>query len=430
MTASASPIRRDGLGVFAWCLYDWAHSAFGTIVTTFVFASYFIRAVAPSPTEGTVLWGHTTSLAALFVALVSPILGAIADRGGRRKPWLIALTLVCAALSCALYLVEPSVDYVWLALVLFGCAVVASDLAWVFYNSLLPTLVARDRIGRISGWAWSLGYFGGVVSLAVALVVFVRDDAPLRVLDTGRHEPVRATAILAGLWLGLFALPLYFLTPDRPKSALPFRDAAAEGLRVLAGTLRHARQHANTFWFLLAWLFSSNGFTTLFAFAGIYAVGTFGLDLGEVTLFAIAVNVTAGIGAAAFGWVDDRIGPKITVIGALAALIALGSVLVTTESRTVLWAAGLALGCFVGPAQSASRSFMARLIPPGMEAQMFGLYALSGKATAFAGPLVLAVMTDAFDSQRAGMASILVFFMLGIAVLLIVREPAKGESPR
>lgn len=420
------PERRNG-GVVAWCLYDWAHSAFGTIVTTFVFAPYFIRAVAPTPTEGTVLWGYATSAAAAFVALVSPVLGAIADQGGRRKPWLVTFTTLCTLFSCALYFVQPSTDFLWPALILFACAVIASDLAWVFYNSLLPSLVDRDRLGRVSGWAWSLGYFGGMMSVVIALVAFVRDDAPLAALDTGAHEPLRATAILAGLWVSVFALPLYLRTPDRKGTALPMRRAIALGLKALAETLRDIRHHADIVWLLASWLFTSNGLTTLFAFAGIYAAGTFGMDFDEIMMFAIAVNIAAGLGAAGFGPIDDLIGPKKTIMGALAALIALGAVLVTTESRNVLWIAGLALGVFVGPAQAASRSFMARLVPAGMEAQMFGLYALSGRATSFAGPLVLAFTTDVFANQRAGMASILVFFAIAILVITRVREPATTE---
>ncbi|WP_051630928.1 MFS transporter [Afifella pfennigii] len=432
MDASDTPIspagpgaRRRRLGVFAWCSYDFAHSAFGTIVTTFIFAPYFISAVAPSPTEGTVMWGHTTSIAALCVAVLSPALGAIADRGGRRKPWIATFTSLCAVLACALYFIEPSTDFVWPALILFAMALIASDLAWVFYNSMLPTLIARERVGRISGWAWSLGYFGGMASLVLALVFFVREDAPLKALDSGALESVRATAILAGLWFALFALPLYFLTPDTPKLPMSVGAAVTSGLKDLAATLRHARRHANIAFLLLSWLFSSNGLATLFAFAGIYAAGTFGMSLSEVTLLAIGVNVTAGIGAAIFGWVDDWLGPKKTILAALLALFVLGTILVLTEEKAVLWAGGLALGVFIGPAQSASRSFMARLAPPGMEAQIFGLYALSGRVTGFIGPAVLAFVTAAFDSQRAGMASILVFFVLGMVTLLFVREPAK-----
>jgi len=425
MSANANQTSGRNPGIFAWCLYDWAHSAFGTIVTTFVFAPYFIRSVAPTPTEGTVLWGLTTSMVGLIVAVTSPILGAIADSGGRRKPWIISFTSACTVFSCALYIVQPSSDFIWPALILFACSAIAADLAWVFYNSLLPRLVDRDHLGRISGWAWSLGYVGGVVALVIALYFFVGENAPLRIFDTGRLESIRATTILAGIWLSTFALPLYFLTPDQPRHALPLREAIATGLKRLADTLGHARARINTVLFLLYWLFASNGFTTLFVFAGIYAAGTFGMDLSEVALLAIAVNITAGIGAAMFGWIDDLFGPKKTILGALAGLVVFGAILVTTESKTVLWVAGMAIGFFIGPAQSASRSFMARLIPDGMEAQMFGLYALSGRVTAFAGPLALAVATDVFDSQRAGMASILVFFLLAIAVLLMVQEPVK-----
>jgi MFS transporter, UMF1 family len=415
-------------GVLAWCLYDWAHSAFGTIVTTFIFAPYFVASVASTPTGGTVLWGHTTSLAAGLVALSAPVLGAIADHGGRRKLWLGIFTTACTLLSCALYGVAPSTDYVLLTLVLFGGALMASDLAWVFYNSLLPTLVDRQHLGRVSGWAWSLGYFGGMLSLVLALVLFVREGAPLAVLDTGQSEPIRATAILAGLWVTVFALPLYLLTPDPTPRSKGLRAAVRAGMGELGETLRHARRYRNILLLLCSWLFASNGLATLFGFAGIYAAGTFGMELDEIILFAIAVNVTAGIGAASFGWIDDRLGPKRTILGALGALMVLGLILVATESRTVLWVGGLALGVFVGPAQSATRSFMARLIPEGMEGQMFGLYALSGKVTAFAGPFVLALVTDLFDSQRAGMATILIFLLLGAAVLLRVEEPPQPKA--
>jgi UMF1 family MFS transporter len=426
--SDSSQVDRKENGIFAWCLYDWAHSAFGTIVTTFVFGPYFIRAVAPTPTEGTVLWGYTMSAVALFVALVSPVLGAIADQSGRCKPWLITFTTLCTLFSCTLYVVTPSLTPIWLALVLVACATITSDLAWVFYNSLLPSLVSRDRLGRVSGRAWSYGYLGGMLSVIVALVVFVRDGAPLRILDTGAYEPIRATAILAGIWVSVFALPLYALTPDRPTRAVPMRKAIFLGLTTLGVTLRDVLNQANIVWFLTSWLFISNGLGTLFAFAGIYAAGTFDMDLEDVMLFAIAVNITAGIGAAIFGPVDDLIGPKKTILGAVAALILLGAVLVTTDSKKVLWIAGLALGVFIGPAQAASRSFMARLVPKGKEAQMFGLYALSGRVTSFAGPLVLAFITDVFMNQRAGMASILVFFALALFALTRVREPAAKEA--
>jgi UMF1 family MFS transporter len=431
MTQSHSAISRPDegragagpLGVFSWCLYDWANSAFGTLVTTFIFAPYFISQVAESPTEGTVLWGQTSSLAALCVALLSPPLGAIADKGGRRKVWLLSFTGACAFFACGLYWVEPSSAYVILALCLFALAAIASDVSLVFYNAMLPTLVPRDRIGRVSGWGWSLGYFGGIFSLAATLFLFVGDGAPLASLDTGKAEAVRATVFLAAGWYVLFALPLFFFTPERRGAGLPARKAIAAGFKTLWRTFAEARRYGTILRFLIAFLFYANGFVTLFAFGGIYAAGTFGMTMDEVIAFGIALNVAAGLGAVAFGWVDDRIGPKRTILIALSGLVLSGSILVLTDSKSVLWALGIVLGLFVGPAQSASRSFMARLAPKAMENEMFGLYALSGKATAFAGPLAMAFFTDIFESQRAGMASILLFFACGFVLLLPVREP-------
>ena len=182
--------------------------------------------------------------------------------------------------------------------------------------------------------------------------------------------------------------------------------------------LRRYRQIAL---FLLARMIYTDGLITLFAFGGIYAAGTFGMSLDEVIQFGIALNVTAGLGAAAFAWADDRFGPRPVILVSLVALTILGTGTLLVESKTWFWILGSALGLFVGPAQAASRSLMARLAPPELETEMFGLYALSGKATAFMGPLVLGIATEIFDSQRAGMATILVFFAVGGVLLTFVR---------
>jgi UMF1 family MFS transporter len=197
---------------------------------------------------------------------------------------------------------------------------------------------------------------------------------------------------------------------------------------VLVRTFRQAHRHANVFRYLVAFLFYANGVGALFAFGGIYAVGEFGMSTAEVTRFAIALNIAAACGAAALGWIDDWLGPKRTILIALSGLIMTGAVLVLTRSTTVLWLLGSALGALVGATQAISRSFLARLAPRSMEAEMFGLYALSGKATAFAGPFVLALVTDAFDSQRAGMATILAFLAVGFVLLLPVKEPATASE--
>ncbi len=187
-------------------------------------------------------------------------------------------------------------------------------------------------------------------------------------------------------------------------------------------TNRRVRNNRHIVRFLVAHMMYAEGLNTLFAFGGIYAAGTFGMEFDELILFGIAINLTAGLGAAAFAWVDDWIGPKRTILIAVSALAVLGLVLVLVEGKALFWMVALPLGIFVGPAQAASRSFMARLAPPEMTTEMFGLFALSGKATAFLGPALLAWVTVTFQSQRAGMATILVFLLVGLALLLGVPD--------
>ena len=410
--------------LFSWCLFDWANSAFPTVITTFVFATYFTTTVAESTITGTAAWGHAQSFAALIIALLGPALGAIADRGGRRKPWLLAFTALCVAACVGLWFTQPERGDVILALTFVVLGTVGFEIGMVFYNALLPEIAAPERLGRLSGWGWGMGYAGGLACLSVALVGFIQTDAPWFGLAAGTAEPVQATTLLVAAWVSLFALPLFLWTPDKPRGERTL-EALRNGLVTLVNTLCNIRRYAQTARFLLARMIYSDGLNTLFAFGGIYAAGTFGMALEEVILFGIAINVTAGIGAACFAWLDDDIGPKRTILIALGGLIGFGGALLLASGKVWFWALALPLGLFVGPAQAASRSFMARLAPPHMRAEMFGLFAFSGKATAFLGPLFLAWATLAFDSQRAGMATIIVFLAVGFVLLLPLRDPGR-----
>ena len=410
--------------LFSWCLFDWANSAFPTVITTFVFATYFTTTVAESTIAGTAAWGHAQSLAALIIALLGPALGAIADRGGRRKPWLLAFTVLCVAACVGLWFTQPERgDVIW-ALTFVVLGTVGFEIGMVFYNALLPEIAAPERLGRLSGWGWGMGYAGGLACLSVALVGFIQTDAPWFGLAAGTAEPVQATTLLVAAWVSLFALPLFLWTPDKPRGERTM-EALRNGLVTLVNTLCNIRRYAQTARFLLARMIYIDGLNTLFAFGGIYAAGTFGMALEEVILFGIAINVTAGIGAACFAWLDDNIGPKRTILIALGGLIWFGGALLLASGKVWFWALALPLGLFVGPAQAASRSFMARLAPPHMRAEMFGLFAFSGKVTAFLGPLFLAWATLAFDSQRAGMATIIVFLAVGFVLLLPLRDPGR-----
>jgi UMF1 family MFS transporter len=412
----------------AWSLYDWANSAFPTVVTTFVFAAYFTQAVAASPELGTAQWSRAQSLAALAVALLSPVLGAIADRGGSRKPWLLALTLLSIAATALLWFVHPHPGHAGRALVLVALATVGFELASVFYNAMLPALAPREAVGRWSGWGWGLGYAGGLASLVVCLVGFIQTDAPWFGLGKAEAANVRATALVVAVWFAVFALPLFLLVREPPAPSLPLVAATRAGLRTLAQTLREVRKHRVLMLFLLAQMLYADGLVTLFAFGGIYAAGTFGMALAEVIQFGILLNVTAGLGAACFARLDDRLGARPVIVFSLLALLASGAAAVLVESKTAFWILGALLGVFVGPVQAASRSMVARLAPPDMRGEMFGLLALSGKATAFLGPAALGAATLYFESQRAGMATILLFWLAGLILLLGVRDARAAVS--
>lgn len=406
----------DKRAVAAWCLYDWANSAFPAVITTFVFATYFTQAVAPDPVTGTAMWGHATAIAGLCIAVLAPLVGSIADQGGRQKPFLAAFSGIAIAACAVLWFVEPETDSIVLALVAFATATIAFELAIVFYNALLPKVAPHPMLGRVSGWGWGLGYIGGIVCLAVLLVGFVQNQTPWFGLARDAAEHVRVVGPFTALWWALFAIPV-FLFVRESGAGIAARDAVRRGLADLTATFAFLKTRKDIAWFLLANMIYTDGLTTLFAFGAIYAAGTFGMELAEVIVFGIALNLSAGLGAFAFAWLDDRIGSKRTIAIGLVCLTAIGLALLLIESKTWFWILGVAIGPFFGPVQAASRSLAARLAPAEHRAQVFGLFALSGRITAFLGPAILGTVTLAFESQRAGMATILPFFLIGLVVL-------------
>jgi MFS transporter, UMF1 family len=407
---------------WAWALYDWANSAFPTVVSTFVIAAYFTQGIAPDAATGQAQWGWMQALAGFGIAALSPVLGAVADAGGRRRAMLGLCTVGMVAATACIWFARPDPAWTVWALVCVGLGTLFFELATVFYNAMLPELAPPDRIGRLSGLAWGLGYAGGLACLLAALLLLVRPDPPLFGLDRSEAEPVRATALLTAGWIALFGWPVLFALPA-PRGPKPgWGEAARAGLREIGGVLRALPERPALARFLLARLFYTDGLNTLFAFGAIYAAGVFGMGFEEILLFGIALNVTAGLGAAGFGLVEDRVGSRRVVLAALCAMIACGAGLLLVEGRAAFWALALALGSVMGPAQSASRALMARMAPPGEEAAHFGLFALSGRVTGFLGPAVLAAVTQATASQRAGMATVLVFLGAGAGVLATVKE--------
>jgi UMF1 family MFS transporter len=420
------PRKYNRRAVWSWALYDFANSPFTTLVVTFIYATFFTQVIAPDPILGTALWSRGVTATAVAVALLSPMFGALADRGGYRKRFLAISTLLCITGTSALYWALPG--EVGEALFWFVLANVSFEMGLVFYNAFLPDIAPRNRIGRVSGYGWALGYAGGLVALILALVTLVQPEQPWLGFTTIDGENIRATNLLVAAWFALFTIPIFiWVEEDRSAVSKPGR-IMKETLAQLARTFTEIRDYRQVVRFLLARLLYNDGLITVFAFGGIYAAGTFGFAMKDILVFGIVLNVTAGLGAFLFGFLDDKLGGKRTLLVTLVGLVAATLLAVLAPDSTWLWIAGILLGVFVGPNQSASRSLMGRFVPPDKENEFFGFFAFSGKATAFLGPFLLGVLTTAFDSQRAGVAVVLVLLAAGFLILLGVDEQEGIET--
>lgn len=413
--------------IFAWCLFDWGNSAFATVIVTFIFSIYFARGIVGDEVAGSAQWGYALALSGILIALLSPPLGAIADDYGARKKFLIFFSLLCVIPTALLWFAapDPAFGNVLMVLTLVVIANVGFEIALVFANAMLPHIAPPRMIGRISGWAWGLGYMGGLFCLVLSLVCLVGlgEMKPLIPLPQGQSEHIRATGPLVALWFSIFLLPLLLFTDDVGRTGLSMGAAARKGVSDLIHTLKNICRYKNLATFLAASMIYRDGLNTLFAVGGLYAAGTLGMTFEQILIFAIGLNVTAGMGAMGFAWLDDGIGSRRTIMIALAGLIVTGIGVIMVADVKVFIGLALVLGLFLGPVQSASRTLAARLAPPDMINQTYGFYGLTGKCISFLGPLLFAIATQAFDSQRAGIATIIGFWLVGMVLLAKVKEP-------
>lgn len=447
--------------VWSWALFDVATQPVFTLIATFVFAPYFAAQLAESPAEGQAMWGFAAGAAGLAVGLLSPPLGAIADRTGRRKRWIAAFSALIVAGASLLWFTPPDApNAVAFALVGFALATIGAECATAFTNAMMPSLAPPEALGRLSGLGWALGYVGGLVALGFALCFLSADPGdgktligvdPLFGLDPAAFEGDRAVGPLTALWYVVFVTPLFLFAPDQ-RGGLKVGAAVRAGLRDLRRTLVGLKGSRDLTLFLLAHMLYVDGLSALFAFGGIYGAGALGWGTIEIGVFGILVIVAGVVGALIGGWLDDRIGPQRVIAGSLVLLVVSAVVIVSIERARVLFvvpvdpkvvddalfastperlfiAVALVLGAAAGPLQSASRTLLVRLAPPGKLTQSFGLFALSGKVTSFLGPTAVAIVTALTDSQRVGVAVLMGFFLAGGALLTLVREP-DAPAPR
>ena len=417
--------------IISWAMWDWGTQPFNTVITTFVFSVYITSASFGSENYTSQSLATSTTIAGLFIALLAPVLGQNSDRRGAKLKSLRYLTWALAAISASLYVVRPDPSYLWVGLILLGVGSVVGEIAGVNYNALLDDVATEKNVGRVSGFGWGMGYLGGILVLLLIYFLFIQPDVGLFGVTGEDGMDIRVSMLVCGLWIALFTIPAFLALKDAPREKAP-RVGVVDSYRLLFasikalwGTSRH------TVYFLMASALFRVGLAGVFAFGAILAAGTFGLSAGEVIIFGAAANIVAGLATMAFGMLDDRIGPKRVILICLASLVVLGLLVFVFHDggKTVFWVLGLLLTVFVGPAQAASRSFLARLIPQGKSGEIFGLYATTGRVVSFLSPLAFgafiavgALVTGEDNTQYWGILGIVLILAAGFAVMLPVKE--------
>ena len=389
--------------VLAWSIYDFANQPFTTIIVTFIYSAFFVKVIADNEQEGTFLWTSAIAITAVIVSLLSPILGALADKGGYRKFFLILSTLICALFSILLYF--PTEGEVYFALTCFVIANISFEMGSVFCNSYLPDLSSNDNIGRISGYAWGLGFLGGLLALFLSLLLF----------DINNPDEIRKINILVGIWFLLFSIPTFLFVKDKKREKMN-KEHIYSSFRAIKETFRTIANYRKIYRFLIARLFFNDGLITIFALGGVYAVGTLDFSFEEVMMLGIVLNFCAGIGSFLFGYIEDKIGAnKVINISLIVLMIATFIAYYSPETNNPkewFWVAGVFLGLMVGPNQSCSRSLMARLTPKEKQNEFFGFFELTGKATSFLGPLFFGIVTK-FHSQQMALWVVIILLLIG-----------------
>jgi UMF1 family MFS transporter len=392
----------------------------------------------------------------VLIAVGSPFLGALADGRGRRKPWIALFSILLVAGLATLWLAVPSAGSATVALVLlaFVIATASAEFATVFTNAIMPTLVPKDQLGRLSGTGWAVGYAGGLLSLAVMAGLIVADPQtgktvlglnPILELDLASREGDRLVGPFAAVWFALFMIPFFLFVPDVRPAARALSTGNRGAGSELWDTIRSLPQHRDMLFFLIARMIYSDGLSAIFAFGGIYGASVFGWGATELGIFGIVLSLTGILGALIGGVLDDRAGSKTVILVSLLLLIAGALGILSVDKTSVLFgtpvepkavgsgafssvgewtflAFAMLVGVVAAPVQAASRTLLARLAPPDKMTQYFGLFAFSGKVTAFLAPFAVATVTAMTCSQRWGMAAILGFLILGMALMLPVRE--------
>ena len=417
--------------ILAWSLWDWGSAAFNAVVTTFVFTVYITGSSFGDENAISAQLGWALAIAGFLIAVLAPITGQRSDTSGRRKFWLGVNTFIVVALTASMFFVEASPSFLLLGLFLVAAGNVFFEFAAVNYNAMLAQVSTPRSIGKVSGFGWGMGYIGGIALLLIVYFGLINPEVGMFGVTSENGLAVRVSMLISAIWFGLFALPVLFAVPEyrAPNAVRRERVGFFQSYVVLAHDIaRLWKTSRQTVYFLIASAVFRDGLAGVFTFGGVLAASVFGFSAGEVIIFAIAANVVAGIATIGVGALDDRLGAKPVIVTALIGLVVCGLIvfLLHDGGQMVFWTAGLALTLFVGPAQSASRTFLARLIPAGREGEVFGLYATTGRAVSFLAPTAFALSVTIFGATYWGILGIILVLLVGLLLLLPVK--AKQEQ--
>ena len=398
-------------------MYDFANQPFTNIIVTFIYSSFFTKVIADNEQIGTTMWANAIAISAIIVALLSPLLGAIADSGGYRKFFLIFFTWVTAIFSMLLYF--PEKGDVLIALTFFIIANISFEMGTVFCNSYLSDITNKKNFGKVSGFAWGLGFFGGLIALFLSLLIFPEMNS----ID------IRKINILVGIWFLIFSIPTFLFVKDAKKEKFS-RNHIIKSFSSIKITFSEIKNYKLIFQFLIARLFFNDALVTIFALGGVYAVTSLDFTFQEVMKLGIVLNIAAGIGSFLFGYLEDKIGVKIVINLTLIVLILATLIAIiapeTNFPKELFWFAGVLIGLMVGPNQSCSRSLMAKITPKEKLNEFFGFFALTGKATSFIGPLLFGIISSLYSQQMA-LWVVVVLFFLGFILFNRIKLNSQNE---
>jgi UMF1 family MFS transporter len=458
MVENSGKSKTGRLGIFGWMSFDWAAQPFFTVVTTFIFGPYFVSRLAEDPATGQAVWAYAIAVAGIIIAILSPILGSISDQTGPRKPWIGFFAVIQIFSMAMLWFAAPGSNLIWVAM-FFVLATIAAEFSIVFNDSMLPRLVDNKSIGKVSNVAWGFGYLGGMITLIMVVALAAGDPTsgktllglnPVFGLDPAKAEGDRITGPMAAAWYLIFVIPMFLFTPDSV-GGKKIGQAVRSGLSELKSTITEARQRAGIFKFLVARMIYQDAVAALLALGGTFAAGMFGWLTAEIGVYGIILNVVAIFGCFVAAWLDTRLGSKWVVISSIICLFLATLGIISTgpgftlfglislpiedsggmfgtaaEKAYVLY--GLLVGLAFGPVQASSRSWLARSVTNEEAGRYFGLYALSGRATSFVAPFVIATVTAWTMSARAGMFVIAIFFLVGLYIASTTPYPANREA--